>query len=227
MDHPGARKLVADNEGIATLVSGQCKQLHETVIALVNQLGLASSRAQGLPHTITTYNSFMNSDMKMYILTADGGEKVLGFVKVGVRNLFLWDRKGAQHEKSVMCLLDFFTFPICQRKGYGKRMIDAMLRDCRLQMRQVPIDRPSSLCLSFMKKHFGLSTYLPQANNFVVFDDFWGDETNDVNAIAKQLGRHTTFPGKAAALKRGVVTNPAKKTHFNPVTWSLHPGVDQ
>jgi alpha-tubulin N-acetyltransferase 1 len=235
MDHPGVRRLSPGPDGIVIIASRQCRKVHDEVSGLINQLGLASSRAQGLSHIITTYSSFAGSDMKLYILTTDGGKKALGFVKVGVRNLFLWDRKGVQHEKKLLCLLDFFTVQTCQRKGYGKKMIDAMLEDCGLQMKQMPIDRPSSLCLSFMKKHFGLSSFLPQANNYVVFDEFWGEEPahepKEANSGARTPTGHVTFASKATAPRgavlQAIITNPAKKSHFNPVTWSLHPGVDQ
>jgi alpha-tubulin N-acetyltransferase 1 len=233
MDHPGVRRLPIGSNGIAILISRHCRKVHEEIISLINQLGLSSSRAQGLTHIITTYTSFANSDNKMYILTAENGKKALGFVKVGARNLFLWDRRGVQHEKKVLCLLDFFTFPSCQRKGHGRKMIDAMLDDCSLQMKQVPIDRPSSLCLSFMKTHFGLTSFLPQSNNFVVFDEFWQEDAplaRDPKDTGS-LSRHVTIGGKLGVSKgsvlQAIITNPAKRTHFNPVTWSVHPGVDK
>jgi hypothetical protein len=84
-----------------------------------------------------------------------------------------------------------------------------------------------------MKKHFGLCSFLQQANNFVVFDEFWGDE---VGLSRDQKGTkigpgHVAFTGKTGQPKgtvlQAMVMNPARKTHFNPVTWSLHPGVDQ
>merc|ERR1719269_479186 len=34
-------------------------------------------------------------------------------------------------------------------------------------------DRPSPKLLGFLRKHFGLSRYVPQANNFVVFDAYF------------------------------------------------------
>jgi alpha-tubulin N-acetyltransferase 1 len=168
--------------------------------------------------------------MKMYILT-EGGKKVMGFVKVGVRNLFLWDRKGVQHEKKVLCLLDFFTYPICQRQGHGRRMINAMLEDQGLTMRQIPIDRPSALCLAFMKKHFGLAEFLSQSNNFVVFEEFW-DEDQPAPPPTLQIppssgniaSKLQTTKGKVF---HAIISHPAKRTHFNPITWSVHPGVDQ
>jgi alpha-tubulin N-acetyltransferase 1 len=230
MEHPGVRRLPPPVNGISVIVSRQCRKVHEEVISLINQIGLASSRAQGLSHIITTFSSFSNGDMKMYILT-EGGKKVMGFVKVGIRNLFLWDRTGIQHEKKTLCLLDFFTYPICQRRGHGRRMIDAMLEDQGMTMRQIPIDRPSALCLSFMKKHFGLAEFLPQSNNFVVFDEFWGEDqpappptVHISQPLGNVVSRLQTTKGKVF---QAIISHPAKRTHFNPITWSVHPGVDQ
>ena len=34
-------------------------------------------------------------------------------------------------------------------------------------------DRPSDKFLNFLKKHYGLKEYVPQNNNFVIFDDYF------------------------------------------------------
>ena len=256
MEHPGARRLTVDGNGLCMMTSRQARKVHEDVMGLINQLGIASSRAQGLGHVITTYSSFTNSDSKIYILVSDDGKKALGFVKVGVRNLFLWDRRGVQHETKTLCLLDFFTSPNCQRQGYGKKMIDAMLADQKKEMKDIPIDRPSTLCLSFMKKHFGLESYVHQSNNFVVFDQFWRTpppsgstsrlRSYDMNKLTGRIRFQEPQPQEQVVVKKETVVNPskavgrpmagvlkaicnnpAKRTHFNPITWSIHPGLDQ
>jgi alpha-tubulin N-acetyltransferase 1 len=35
-------------------------------------------------------------------------------------------------------------------------------------------DRPSEKLISFLKKHYNLSSFIPQNNNFVIFDRFFG-----------------------------------------------------
>lgn len=241
MQHPGARRLNPDANGIATLTARQSRNATDDLMNLINKIGLASSRAQGLNHVITTYSSFSNSDCKMYILLGDDHKTVYGFVKIGTRNLFLWDRKGIQHERKGICLLDFITYPQCQRKGYGKKMIDAMLKDNNLEMSQIPIDRPSTLCLSFMAKHFGLKEYVNQNNNFVVFDQFWEGikEKNDLPPAlqfpSRQQVKFTLPPRKENQQGRAntpisnvlkqICNNPSKRTHYNPITWSLHQGI--
>jgi alpha-tubulin N-acetyltransferase 1 len=226
MEHRGVRHLTPGSNGIVVLKARQSRKVHIEVSGLINQLGQASSRAQGLGHVITTFTSFSNSDNTLYILLDDAGKQALGFLKVGVRNLFLWDRRGVQHEKKILCLLDFFTCPNCQRQGHGKRMIDAMLEDHQLDMRQVPIDRPSALCLRFMNKHFGLSEFVSQSNHFVVFDEFWeceSDCSRPLPAIANTSPIRTNQAITNVA--KAIIANPTKRTHYNPITWSIHPGI--
>ncbi len=42
-----------------------------------------------------------------------------------------------------------------------------------MQPHQLAIDRPSPKFLGFLRKHYALSAFKPQANNFVVFQDYW------------------------------------------------------
>jgi alpha-tubulin N-acetyltransferase 1 len=119
-----------------------------------------------------------------------------------------------QHELEPLCLLDFFTFPGEQRKGYGRRMIDRMLREEGLEMRQVPIDRPSPLCLRFMNRHFGLTEYLTQANKFVVFDEFWGGRPLKRQPMTPPKRVPDRPPPEAHSRTPG-----AKRAGLNPITW--------
>jgi alpha-tubulin N-acetyltransferase 1 len=219
MKHPGIRFLQASpDDHIATVLPSQVSSADQSVISLINELGTASSRAQGLPHIITTFSSFASSNSKLYILLSDDNTTALGFLKVGRRHLFLWDRAGAQHELEPLCLLDFFTFPNEQRKGYGRRTIDRMLREEHLEMRQIPIDRPSGLCLRFMNRHFGLSQYLTQANKYVVFDEFWSANPPGLRRGAQPMTppkRVSDRPAPAAHSR----TPGAPRTRLNPITW--------
>ena len=275
MEHPGTRYLHPDDENFAVLTPRMVQNAPHEVVSLINMIGSASSQAQNLSHTITTFNSFASGDNTMYILFDDSHTRVLGFVKIGPRHLFLWDHFGVQHEMQPICLLDFFTYPECQRRGYGKKMIDEMLKDNRMEMSQIPIDRPSSLCLSFMAKHFGLVDYVPQSNNFVVFDQFWNNNddfnnlppaiisrqnsnlyqknnynlNNNINTPQFETGKNSNIgrptakfilppntrkennPSRVNApitnVLKQICNNPARKAHYNPITWSLHPGISQ
>ena len=214
MKHPGVRKLQLDENNFAILKSTNCKNIHSDVKQLINLMGIASSQAQGLNHVITTYESFISSPNKIYMLCSHDHTTAFAFLKVGYRNLFLWDPEGQQHELKILCLLDFFTHPNCQRKGYGKQMIDKMLQTEHLEMQQIPIDKPSNLCFQFMKKHFGLENYIPQSNNFVVFDQFW--LSIPLPPVLNQ--RHPSITPKIAPSKFGnhVQINQKLSSDFNP-----------
>jgi alpha-tubulin N-acetyltransferase 1 len=215
MEHPGVRRLHPDESHFVVFTSRDVKSIHDDVRSLINRLGAASSSSQGLPHVITSFSSFCGSDNTIYILLDDVNQKAVGFIKVGRRHLFLWDRAGAQHEITGLCLLDFFTMPECQRRGYGKRMIDRILHDNGLEMRQIPIDRPSSLCLAFMKKHFGLEEFFPQANSFVVFDEFWEDEAKPMALLKQSRIRPKLIT--PATLTR----TQQRRQQVNPITWGV------
>ena len=177
MKHPGALKLHPGPDHIAILTPENCRGCNEDVKKLINEMGTMSSTVQGLNHVITTYSAFMSGNNTIYMLLSDDQREALGFVKVGYRHLFFWDHFGAQREyMNILCLLDFFVHPSTQRKGYGKKLIDKMLATENKEMKEIPIDKPSPLCLSFMKKHFGLSQFTPQSNNYVIFEQFWEEE---------------------------------------------------
>ena len=52
-------------------------------------------------------------------------------------------------------------------------LFDAMLEVERQPAHKLAYDRPSGKMLPFMAKHFGLKSYVPQTNNFVVFDEYF------------------------------------------------------
>ena len=42
-------------------------------------------------------------------------------------------------------------------------------------------DRPSPKLLGFLRKHFGLTSYSPQANNFVIYDQYYRENNATKN----------------------------------------------
>jgi len=48
-----------------------------------------------------------------------------------------------------------------------------MLDDQRVEPHHIAYDKPTSLFLSFLAKHYGLKTFVPQVNNFVVFTNYF------------------------------------------------------
>lgn len=53
---------------------------------------------------------------------------VVGFLKMGWKKLFLYDKQASRSEARVYCLLDFYIHESRQRKGYGIRLIQCMLQ---------------------------------------------------------------------------------------------------
>merc|ERR1719188_1035940 len=101
----------------------------------------------------------------------------MGFLKVGPKRLFVAappghqrafaDVQGAFREIEPLCALDFYIHERCQRSGYGRRLFDAMLAREQIVPAKLGYDRPSPKYLSFLAKHYQLTKYKPQSNNFV------------------------------------------------------------
>lgn len=225
MQHPGARRLQCGEDHIAVLTPQNSRHIHEDVRSLVGQLGIASSKAQGLATIITTWSSFTTGDNKIFLLTDDEKQCAVGFVKIGRRRLFLWDPTGSQREYNLICLLDFFVSPNSQRRGYGRVLIDRMLAEEGLEMKQLPIDKPSPMCYSFMRKHFGLENLVPQPNKFAVFREFFESDLPLLeSASPMRTPRGISNLGRivpAAVIRKPLVRTgmQPRRAGINPITW--------
>lgn len=146
---------------------------------IINKMGEASSVSQSLPSIITSASKFFDSGHKIFFKIDDN--KVLGFIKVGYKKLFLRDRNNNVHEVNPLCVLDFYVHESTQRKGIGKLLFDYMLKNESITPKRLAYDRPSNKLLCFLKKHFNLVNYVTQNNNYVVFDEFFlnQNECND------------------------------------------------
>eukprot|EP00731_Ephydatia_muelleri_P024655 Em0016g926a len=113
----------------------------KNVATVIDALGAASAKAQGLNSVITTAQKFISSNQVLYIMKDgdcnNGKGAAVGMIKVGLKVLFLADR--VLHEVEPLCVLDFYVHESRQRTGCGKKLFEAML----------------------------------EANNFVVFDQFF------------------------------------------------------
>lgn len=143
---------------------------------VVDKLGDASASAQGLSTSITNSIKFFNGEDRMYLLV--DGFKILGMLKMGTKKLFIRDEIGNVKEIEPLCVLDFYVHESCQRSGYGKYLFEYMLDNENTEPHKLAYDRPSYKLLAFLKKHYGLSSYVPQANNFVVFSSYFALDKN-------------------------------------------------
>jgi len=94
-------------------------------------------------------------------------------LKVGPRKLFIRGDNGAIKEIKPLCVLDFYVDHNVQRGCHGRALFEKMLEVERVRPEKLGYDRPSEKLISFLAKHYGLKKYVPQNNNFVVFDAYW------------------------------------------------------
>ena len=179
------QSLGCDQNGFAILEGSYQNHIVPGYILFVkeilNSMGEASSRAQQLNTIITSAHKFFISNHRIFMKAEQN--KVLGFIKVGNKKLFLRDRNYNYHEANTLCVLDFYVHESTQRRGIGKQLFDYMLKFEKKMPTELAYDRPSDKLLSFLNKYFGLNNYIPQNNNYVVFDEFFDLISNSNNNI--------------------------------------------
>nr|CAD7432061.1 unnamed protein product [Timema monikensis] len=146
---------------------------------ILDDMGRASAIAQGLNKPITSGERLRNSEHLVYLLIDPEGAKgkgtVVGLLKVGSKNLYVYDHTGAHHEVKPLCVLDFYVHESKQRMGLGKILYEHMLKEANVLPQDLAIDKPSENFLAFLFKYYGLEHIIPQSNNYVVFDGFFAD----------------------------------------------------
>lgn len=138
----------------------------------IDAMGIGSKQSQGINAVLTSVERLRgNPDHRLYLMCCE--KKCIGIIKVGVKKLFIRRSNGSLVEMEPLCVLDFFVHESEQRNGYGKVLYEFMLRTEGVEPRQLAIDRPSPKFLGFLKKHYHLCEYVPQSNNFVVFNAYF------------------------------------------------------
>ena len=146
---------------------------------ILDRMGQLSARAQNLNNVITSTNRFFPSDHRLFI-KADKN-RVLGYIKVGPKKLFLRDRLFNYHERKTLCVLDFYVYETVQRKGIGKMLFDYMLNYEKINPNLLAYDRPTIRFLSFLKKNYKLDNYIAQNNNYIIFEEFFSPKIMSYN----------------------------------------------
>lgn len=172
----------------------------ENFQTLINRLGNSSAKAQRLSKTITSYDKTRNSDHNIYLLVDPKNPwNCLGFIRVGRKHLFLIDRYSKQHEVEPLSVLDFYVHESCQRKGFGLKLFKSMMKnECVKHPNELAIDKPSGKFMGFLRKHYKLTGEVPQMNNYVVFDGFFGKE----NIGSVKYPKRSTFGYSARVPER-------------------------
>lgn len=205
------------------------------IATIIDALGVASAKAQGLKKPITQYDKYLNSDSasRLYIahspLTASRTTPVVvhGFLKVGEKSLLFQDAAGNPHTVSPTCALDFYVHESCRRSGYGHLIFEFMLASERLVPCRLAYDRPSSKFLAFLARYYGLREFLPQANKFVVFDEFGLGETLPVDMIVAAAAVDNA-DGSCSPSAAPASSEPPSSTSSttNPITPATHSPLD-
>ncbi|PFH36233.1 putative alpha-tubulin N-acetyltransferase [Besnoitia besnoiti] len=169
----------------------------------VDILGEKSAAAQGIRHAMTSLAKIEQLQargartggrgiddgegfVRLYVRLSRG--RLCGFLKVGKKTLWVGTATGMEKINPVS-LLDFYVVESCQREGHGGALFACMLANERLAAAALAYDRPSPKLFAFLDKHYGLRNYVPQANNFVVFDRYFDLGTHQTSATDAQRAR--------------------------------------
>ncbi|KAI4477530.1 hypothetical protein M0804_012647 [Polistes exclamans] len=179
---------------------GDRRQLNDDqrqIKKILDDMGEASAKAQGLSKPITSASKLRDTDHIVYLLVDSEANNnlgsVVGLLKTGSKNLFMFDETGANYQLKPRCILDFYIHESRQRMGLGKILYQYMLSEENIRPVKLAIDRPSEKFLAFLQKHYGLSKIIPQNNKFVVFQGFFDDEIQDVRANRYSLPPKHSF----------------------------------
>ncbi|XP_057333363.1 alpha-tubulin N-acetyltransferase-like [Microplitis mediator] len=158
---------------------------------ILDDMGEASAMAQGLSKPITSALKLRDTDHVVYLLVDNAGNEglgsVVGLLKTGSKNLFMFDEAGAYFQLQPRCILDFYVHESKQRMGFGKDLYEFMLAEERIRPVKLAIDRPSDKFLRFLRRHYGLDEIIPQNNKFVVFRGFFDNENQEVSSTRYSL----------------------------------------
>merc|ERR1719353_1713836 len=105
-----------------------------------------------------------------------------------------------------LSVLDFYVNEAVQRTGFGRLLFEKMLEAEKTTAARLAYDRPSPKLLGFLRKHYSLSAYTPQNNNFVVFNRYFENDRTTRPAQADSRGPNRTVPrsGSSAGLGRPI-----------------------
>lgn len=177
---------------------------------IVDRMGVLSAQAQGLKAPVTTFSKLMSSGEHLYI--KGDGNYIFGILKVGAKRLFYRDMDGNIKEIQPLCVLDFYVHESCQRSGIGRFLFDKMLAYERIYPHKLGYDRPSFKLLSFLKKHFKLEKFIPQNNNFVVFNEYFNASYQSVFELPPPPG-----PAREASRKAPQAPPQREEPVYEPV----------
>ena len=161
---------------------------------IIDQMGLASSQSQKLSTIITTSQKFFTSNDRIVIKASKN--QVLGFLKVGTQKLYVRDKYYNYHNVAPLCVIDFYVYESCQRKGIGRELFEYMVNFERKVPEEMAYQRPTTPLLNFLQKNYNLYNYVLQNNNYIVFDEFFNYINNNLSTDNSTIRAIRAFSGR-------------------------------
>ncbi|KAI1715575.1 GNAT acetyltransferase, mec-17 domain-containing protein [Ditylenchus destructor] len=194
MDIPGDLSPILGSS-LARLDATHLKNLrNHKLTETIDALGKLSASHSNNQTVLTSCAKLIDSDHVLYVAweyySENNVSRITGYIKVGRKQLYLFDNSMRPYEGSFVCLLDFYVHYSLQRKGIGSRLFEFMLENEHVSgAHQIPLDKPSATLLAFMAKHYGLNDPIWQSTNFVVFPPiFSADKSIGQNVISPPEG---------------------------------------
>ncbi|CAX64236.2 alpha-tubulin N-acetyltransferase [Plasmodium falciparum NF54] len=136
----------------------------------VDEIACLSSKEQKLCGTLTSINNIINENYTIYCLIHTDG--LIGFIKIGEKNLYLYDKIKLHYGKCT-CVLDFYILEKFQKRGLGIKIFNFMLKDNDISAFCLCYDNPSYKLQNFLKKYFSPCVLIKQPNHFVIFSNYF------------------------------------------------------
>ncbi|SOV14255.1 alpha-tubulin N-acetyltransferase,putative [Plasmodium sp. DRC-Itaito] len=136
----------------------------------VDEIACLSSKEQKLYGSLTSINNIINENYTIYCLLHKDG--LIGFIKIGQKNLYLYDKIKLHYGKCT-CVLDFYILEKFQKRGLGIKIFNFMLKDNDISPFCLCYDNPSYKLQNFLKKYFSPCVLIKQPNHFVIFSNYF------------------------------------------------------
>ncbi|OUM57936.1 hypothetical protein PIROE2DRAFT_16932 [Piromyces sp. E2] len=115
----------------------------------IKRLGDESAKWQNLKYAITTLDIIEeNPDQKLYVISQDNN--IIGYIKIGRKKLYLYDKDGICHELIPQSVLDFLITTTYQKRGH--HLFEYVLEKENIKVTNIAYDRPSNRLICFLSK---------------------------------------------------------------------------
>ncbi|ORX79238.1 DUF738-domain-containing protein [Anaeromyces robustus] len=138
----------------------------------IKELGKESAKWQNLNYPITTLDIIENHPDQILYFICGRNDIIIGYIKIGRKKLYLYDKNSTCHELIPLSVLDFLITTKYQRKGIGHFLFEFMLKKENVIANNIAYDRPSNRLTSFLKNYYHFTKDIPQYNNFMIFETF-------------------------------------------------------